>query len=214
MKLFVSGLPSDFDEVDLKEMFELYGTVESAKLIVDHQTQKSKGYGFLEIPDETEGQSIIATLNGKKIAGKKLIVNKAEDRQNTGGGSFERRPSYGDRPRRPSYGNNNGGGDNYRPRRDYNNDGGQRDNRGSGEYRPRRDYNNEGGQRDNRGSGEYRPRRDYNNEGGQRDYRGSGEYRPRRDYDNNYRSNYNNRNNNNNNDGNYRPRKNDDDLSF
>ena len=59
MTLFVAGLPNDFDEVDFKEMFELYGDVKSSRLITDRTTGKSKGYGFIEMPDKTEAQETI-----------------------------------------------------------------------------------------------------------------------------------------------------------
>ena len=82
MKLFVAGLPYDFDDVDLKEMFELYGAVTFAKLITDRATGKSKGFGFIEMPDKTEALETIAILHGAAIKGKKMSVQKAEE--NTG----------------------------------------------------------------------------------------------------------------------------------
>ena len=80
MKLFVAGLPNDFDDTDLKEMFELYGAVMSAKLIVDRSTGKSKGFGFVEMPDKTEALETIAALHGAGIKGKKISVQQAEER--------------------------------------------------------------------------------------------------------------------------------------
>ncbi len=62
MKLFVAGLPGDFDDVDLKEMFELYGTVNSAKVVTDRETGRSKGFGFVDMPDDTEARGAIETL--------------------------------------------------------------------------------------------------------------------------------------------------------
>src|ERR1700733_9061125 len=56
MKLFVAGLPSDFDDVDLKEMFELYGTVNFAKVVMDRERGRSKGFGFVDMPDEAEAR--------------------------------------------------------------------------------------------------------------------------------------------------------------
>ena len=63
MKLFVAGLPSDFDDVDMKEMFELYGAVASVKLVTDRATGKSKGFGFIEMPDKMEALQTIETLH-------------------------------------------------------------------------------------------------------------------------------------------------------
>jgi RNA recognition motif-containing protein len=86
MKLFVAGLPSDFDDVDLKEMFELYGDVKSSKLIVDKATGKSKGFGFVEMPDKLEAQATIEALDGAGLKGKKISVKEAEEQQPRTGG--------------------------------------------------------------------------------------------------------------------------------
>jgi cold-inducible RNA-binding protein len=98
MKLFVAGLPNDFDETDLREMFELYGDIRSAKLITDRETGKSKGFGFIEMPNAVEAQETIEALNGAAIKGKKLSVQPAEDRPPGGGGRSDNRgggSSYG-----------------------------------------------------------------------------------------------------------------------
>ena len=80
MKLFVAGLPNDFDDVDLKEMFELYGEVRSAKLVVDRATGKSKGFGFVEMPNKIEAQETIEALDGAGLKqGKKMAVKEAEE---------------------------------------------------------------------------------------------------------------------------------------
>src|ERR1700735_3625625 len=86
MKLFVAGLPYDLDDVDLKEMFELYGVVLSAKVVMDRETGKSKGFGFIDMPDDTEARQAIETLDGAGIKGKTLAVKEA-DEQNKGGGN-------------------------------------------------------------------------------------------------------------------------------
>lgn len=130
MKLFVVGLPGDFDDVDLKEMFELYGTVASAKVIIDHNTQKSKGFGFLDIPNQAEAQSIITTLNGVKMAGKALIIKEATEQ------AQKPASSTGFRPQR----NNDG----PRPRSNFNREGGgnyNRSNNSNGNYNRDRNYN-------------------------------------------------------------------------
>jgi cold-inducible RNA-binding protein len=117
MKLFIAGLPYDFDDVDLKEMFELYGVVNSAKVVMDRETGKSKGFGFIDMPDDTEARQAIETLDGAGIKGKKLAVKEA-DEQNKGGGSRGR----DDRGR-----DNRGGGGGY-----GGGGGGGRDDRGGG----------------------------------------------------------------------------------
>lgn len=80
MKLFVAGLPIDFDDADLKDMFELYGVVTSAKFVTDRETGKSKGFGFIEMPDNTEAMETIQLLHGSKMKGKQISVQKAEER--------------------------------------------------------------------------------------------------------------------------------------
>jgi len=80
MKLFVAGLPNDFDEVDLKEMFELYGEVRSAKLVMDKATGKSKGFGFVDMPNKLEARETIEALDGAGLKqGKKIVVKEAEE---------------------------------------------------------------------------------------------------------------------------------------
>lgn len=82
MKLFVAGLPNDFDDVDLKEMFELYGEVKSAKLVIDRATGKSKGFGFVEMPNKNEAQETIEALDGAGLKfGKKIAVKEAEEQR-------------------------------------------------------------------------------------------------------------------------------------
>src|SRR5882724_7616620 len=99
MQLFVASLPPDFDETDFREMFELYGEVTSAKLITDRATGKSKGFGFIDMPDRMEALQTIEALNGAKIKGKKLSVMEADEQKRggpggpggpSGGGGFNR----------------------------------------------------------------------------------------------------------------------------
>ena len=78
MKLFVASLPADFDDVDLKEMFELYGEVSSAKVIVDRATGKSKGFGFLEMEDDQQAKKAIKELDGSPISDRNIVVRPAE----------------------------------------------------------------------------------------------------------------------------------------
>src|SRR3954471_16675671 len=80
MKLFVAGLPNDFDDTDLKEMFELYGEVTSARIIVDRATGKSKGFGFVDMLNKTEALETIEALDGAGLRkGKKITVKQAEE---------------------------------------------------------------------------------------------------------------------------------------
>ncbi len=99
MKLFVAGLPNDFDEVDFREVFELYGEVKSSKLVVDRATGKSKGFGFVDMPNKVEALETIEALDGAGLRqGKKMAVKEAEEQQrNTGYGQSNNRPGNSDR---------------------------------------------------------------------------------------------------------------------
>jgi RNA recognition motif-containing protein len=84
MKLFVAGFPNDFDDIDLKDMFGLYGEVTSARFVIDRATGRSKGFGFIEMPDKTQAMETISILHGIGIKGKKISVQKAEEGQSNG----------------------------------------------------------------------------------------------------------------------------------
>jgi RNA recognition motif-containing protein len=116
MKLFVTGFPNDFDDTDLKEMFELYGTVTSARFVMDRNTGRRKSFGFVEMPDSLEALQTIEALDGAGIKGKKLSVKKAEERSEGGGGRDNYRSNSRDNFR------GGGGRDNYRSSRDRDND--------------------------------------------------------------------------------------------
>ena len=120
MKLFVAGLPYDFDDVDLKEMFELYGAVNFAKIVMDRETGKSKGFGFVDMPDETEARGAIETLDNASIRGKKMAVKEADEQNRGGGGGRDNRGGgdrggYGGGGGRGGYGGGGGRGGGYRP---------------------------------------------------------------------------------------------------
>jgi RNA recognition motif-containing protein len=95
MKLFIAGFPNDFDDTDLKDMFELYGVVSSARFVTDRVTGRSKGFGFIEMPDNTEAIETIGILNGTRIKGKQISVQKAEERAQ--GNSFKNSGNFNKR---------------------------------------------------------------------------------------------------------------------
>ena len=103
MKLFVAGLPFSYDDQELNDLFTEYGAVQSAKVISDRETGKSKGFGFVEFADSTAAQAAIKALDSTEINGRKLVVKEAEDRPKGGGGD---RGGYGG----GGYGGNRGGG--------------------------------------------------------------------------------------------------------
>ena len=90
MKIFVIGLPYDLDDAELEEIFEKFGTVTSAKVAIDRETGKSRGFGFVEMPDSTEAKDAIENLNDISLGKKPLVVKEAEERSpgagNKGGG--------------------------------------------------------------------------------------------------------------------------------
>ena len=90
MKIFVAGLPYDLDDAELEEIFEKFGKVASAKVAMDKETGKSKGFGFVEMPNDAEGKEAIEGLNDISLGKKPLVVKQAEDRPGGGGGGFNR----------------------------------------------------------------------------------------------------------------------------
>ena len=86
MKIFVAGLPYDLDDAELTEIFEKFGTIASAKVAIDKETGKSKGFGFVEMPVEAEAKDAIESLNDISLGKKPLVVKAAEERQGGGGG--------------------------------------------------------------------------------------------------------------------------------
>jgi RNA recognition motif-containing protein len=86
MNIFVAGLPYDMDDAELREFFEKFGKVNSAKVAMDKETGKSRGFGFVEMPDDTEGKEAIEGLNGISLGKKPLVVKQADDRPSPGGG--------------------------------------------------------------------------------------------------------------------------------
>ena len=86
MKLFVTGLPYDLDDAELEEIFEKFGTITSAKVAIDRETGKSRGFGFVEMPDSTEAKDAIENLNDISLGKKPLVVKEAEERSKPGGG--------------------------------------------------------------------------------------------------------------------------------
>jgi len=94
-KLYVGNLGYGVTDSDLSKMFEPHGTVESAQVIMDRDTGRSKGFGFVEMKTEQEAQTAIAALNGKDAGGRSLTVNEAKPRTEGGRGGSGGRGGYG-----------------------------------------------------------------------------------------------------------------------
>ena len=103
-KLYVGNLPYSVSDSDLQQMFASHGTVQSAQVIMDRDTGRSKGFGFVEMGSDQEAQAAIAALNGKEHEGRAMTVNEARPREDRGGGG---RGGYGGG--RGGYGGGGGG---------------------------------------------------------------------------------------------------------
>ena len=96
-KLYVGNLTYGVTDSALEQMFAPHGTVESAQVIMDRDTGRSKGFGFVEMKTDQEAQAAIAALNGQQVEGRSLTVNEAKPREDRGGrgGSGGGRGGYG-----------------------------------------------------------------------------------------------------------------------
>lgn len=93
MKLYVGNLNFQTSEYELEQLFGESGTVNSANIIADRETGRSRGFGFVEMSSQEEGEMAISAINGKEVNGRTLVVNEAKQRENNsrGGG----RNNYG-----------------------------------------------------------------------------------------------------------------------
>jgi RNA recognition motif-containing protein len=105
MNIFVGSLPFSLEETKLKEVFEAYGEVSSVKIIIDKFSGRSKGFGFVEMPDDAMAQKAIDELNGSTVEGRSIVVNKSEDKRDD-----SRRSSFGGGNSGGGYKGGNGGG--------------------------------------------------------------------------------------------------------
>jgi RNA recognition motif-containing protein len=88
MNIYVGNLSFSVKDSDLREAFEAFGTVESAKVIEEGYSGRSRGFGFVEMPEKSEAESAISALNGKSLQGRDIKVNEAKpktDRNRVGG---------------------------------------------------------------------------------------------------------------------------------
>src|SRR3954470_13776591 len=102
-KLYVGNLSYEVDSSALEQMFAAYGTVQSAQIIADRDTGRSKGFGFVEMGSDQEAEAAVAGLSGKQMGGRSLTVNEAKPREDRGGGGGGR----------GGYGGGGGGGGGY-----------------------------------------------------------------------------------------------------
>jgi len=111
-KLYVGNLAFQTTSQELQELFASAGTVESAAVVEDRDTGRSRGFGFVEMSTKEEGAAAIAQFNGKEVNGRALNVNEAKPRENRGGGGGGGRGGFGGGGggNRGGFGGNSGGG--------------------------------------------------------------------------------------------------------
>ena len=110
-KLYVGNLPYGATDSDLENLFATHGTVQSAQVIMDRDTGRSKGFGFVEMDNDQQAQAAIAALNGQDFNGRSLTVNEARPREDRGGGGGGRGGYGGGGGRgKGGYGGGGGGG--------------------------------------------------------------------------------------------------------
>jgi cold-inducible RNA-binding protein len=129
-KLYVGNLPYTVRDEDLSQAFSAYGMVNSAKVMMERETGRSKGFGFVEMGSDAEAQSAIEGMNGQSLGGRSLVVNEARPMEprppRTGGGGF------GGGRREGGYGGGGGGGGQDGGFRSPYGGGGRRDGGGGG----------------------------------------------------------------------------------
>ena len=111
-KLYVGNLSYNSTSSDLEQLFGQHGTVQSAEVIQDRDTGRSKGFGFVQMGSDQEAQAAISALNGQEVDGRALTVNEAKPREDRGGGGGGGRGGYGGGGGggRGGYGGGGGGG--------------------------------------------------------------------------------------------------------
>lgn len=101
MNIYVGNLSWNLKDQDLTDLFTPFGEVASAKIVLDKFTQRSKGFGFVEMPNDEQAQAAISGLNGSEVDGRNLVVNESRPKEEgSGGGGFKKR----------SFGGGGGGG--------------------------------------------------------------------------------------------------------
>jgi len=88
MNIYVGNLPFELSEDDLRKAFESYGEVSTVKIVTDRYSGKSRGFAFVEMPDDTQGQEAIDQLNGKDLNGRSLRISKARPRDDRNNRNF------------------------------------------------------------------------------------------------------------------------------
>lgn len=88
MNIYVGNLPYSTTDAELESMFAVHGRVTSARVIIDRETGRSRGFGFVEMANDDEGRAAIEALNGSSASGRPLTVNEARPKEQRAGGGF------------------------------------------------------------------------------------------------------------------------------
>lgn len=128
MNIYVGNLSWNLKDQDLQDLFASHGEVSSAKIVLDKFTNRSKGFGFVEMTNDDEAQAAISALNGTEVDGRNIVVNESRPKpEGSGGGGFKKR-SFGGGGGGYKGGGGGGfkkggnGGGGYRDRGGYSND--------------------------------------------------------------------------------------------
>ena len=95
MNIYVGNLSWNLKDQDLANLFATHGEVASAKIVTDKFTNRSKGFGFVEMPNDEQAQAAIAALNGTEVDGRNIVVNESRPKQEGGGGGGFKKKSFG-----------------------------------------------------------------------------------------------------------------------
>src|SRR6185436_11356952 len=115
MNIYVGNLSWTMTEDDLRSLFEQYGTVSSVKIVKDRETGRSRGFGFVDMPDDNQGQQALTSLYDTEVMGRKIIVNESQTKPEGGGGGGFNKGGGGGGYKKGGF--NRGGGGGYN--RDY-----------------------------------------------------------------------------------------------
>ena len=121
MNIYVGNISWNLKDQDLSNLFASYGEVTSAKIVTDKFTNRSKGFGFVEMADDASAQAAIAALNGTEVDGRNIVVNESRPKPEGGGGGGFKKRSFGGGGG-GGYKKGGGGGGYNRDRGGYNND--------------------------------------------------------------------------------------------
>ena len=123
MNIYAGNLSWNLKDQDLQNLFAQHGEVSSAKIVTDKFTGRSKGFGFVEMPNDDQANAAITALNGTEVDGRNIVVNESRPKPEGGGGGGFKKRSFGGGGggyKKGGYNKGNGGG--YRDRGGYNSD--------------------------------------------------------------------------------------------